>query len=277
MFAERFFHRLWVSVLVLGGAIAAAGCSVKEDRSFCPVYVTVLVDRFVQQGFNDGSVSFSSGSVLKREETSFLSHLRDGCTWPCPRSLAGTAVVSGIVNGIFSGDTLLFRKGLEADPVWSYGESFSVDDDDYTVDAVPHKQYCKLKFVMDGAESSGKYPWRFRVKAGCNGINLVTSEPVKGEYQTIVGPNALGEWYTIVPRQSGNRLLVEIFLPDGDSHSQGRLEYVFDLGAVFEKASYDWTAPDLKDMEVRVDFSSADLKIEVIDWEGDDSYGDFVI
>ena len=61
--------------LLAAGALCLS-CSVKEDRMECPVYVTVLTDRFAQQGLQDGTVSFSADKLLIRDEINFLSYLR---------------------------------------------------------------------------------------------------------------------------------------------------------------------------------------------------------
>lgn len=261
--------RLLTSILLLSVCYA---CSIKENRESCPVYVTVLVDRFVQQGFNDGGISYSSGRDVKRSDISFLSHLREGHTCPCPRDYASVSVVAGMVNSSFRGDTLYVSKGREADPIWSYGESFVSKDEEYLVDAVPHKQYCKVKFSMDGSELGGDYPWRFRIKAACNAIDLVTSKPIKGDYETIVGPNHIDEWTTIIPRQMSNNMIMEIFLPNEGSQTDGRVDAVVDLGKMFEEKGYDWTAANLADVELRVGFAFASLSISIIDWEQNDKY-----
>ena len=57
---------------------APVACSVKENRSECPVYVTVLTDRFLQQGLHEGVISFAAAQPLHREKVGFLSCVREG-------------------------------------------------------------------------------------------------------------------------------------------------------------------------------------------------------
>ena len=87
-----------------------------------------------------------------------------------------------------------------------------------------------------------------------------------------MGPNALGAWYGVIPRQKSNDLLLEVYLPDSDREDTGRVEYVIDLGAQFEALGYDWTATDLRDITVKVGFASAGISLSVQEWEGDNSY-----
>lgn len=264
-----------VSGAILGVALAALvpGCSVKEDRVECPVYVTVLTDEFVRLGMSEGKVSFSSSHVIEREDVSFLSIMRSGYQQACPREFARAAVFSGAENYLMTEDEMRVIPGHEAGLLWAYGETFSVQADEYVIDADPHKQYCLVQFLFgESPTAPSDYPWRFRIKAGCSGMNIYTLEPLEGAYSASVGPNALGAWYGVIPRQKSSDLLLEIYLPDSDDETQGRTDYVIDLGAKFEALGYDWTAEDLGDVTVSVGFASAGITINVEDWEGNDSY-----
>jgi hypothetical protein len=50
------------------------------------------------------------------------------------------------------------------------------------------------------------------------------------------------------------------------------VDYVIDLGAKFEAMDYDWTAEDLRDVSVKVGFTSAGITVSVEEWEGDNTY-----
>ena len=87
-----------------------------------------------------------------------------------------------------------------------------------------------------------------------------------------MGPNAVGEWYGVIPRQKRNDMLLEVFEPVAGSETEGETLYVVDLGKRFEEKGYDWSTPDLADIAVKVGFTAAGIFIEVLDWTGDDSY-----
>ena len=253
-------------------------CSVKEDRMECPAYVTVLTDRFAQQGLQDGTVSFSADHLLARDEINFLSYLREGYEQACPRDYARAAVLSGVENGRLSEDRFVIPPGRQADLLWAYGTAFSAEEDSYVLDAVPHKQYCLIKFLFDDSPTPpGDYPWRFRLLADCSGMNIYTLEPVEGTYRSVVGPNAIGEWYGVLPRQKTNNMRLEVFLPNADDETEGRTDYTLDLGKAFEKQGYDWGEEDLKDIAVTVGFTETGIRLTVEEWEGDDHYHEIEI
>ena len=254
----------------------AGSCSVKEDRGDCPVYVTVLTDRFVLKGMNDGKVSFAAAEPIRQEDINFLRYLRDGYVQVCPREYTRTAVLSGVENAMLSGDALFIIPGREAGLVWADCRSFSADADEYVVDAMPHKQFCLVRFLFDGLPTAPPdYPWRFRIRAACSGMNIYTLAPLEGDYRAPVGPNAVGEWYGVIPRQKENNMLLEIYTPsDGGDSEEGKVEYTVDLGRKFEALGYDWSATDLGDVSVSVGYCAAEITVDVQGWEGDESYRD---
>ena len=257
------------------GACLSGGtsCSVKEIRDECPVYVRVLTDRFAQQGLQDGTVSFSADQLLIQDDINFLSYLREGYEQACPRAYARAAVLSGVDNSRLSEDRIFVPPGRQADLLWAFGTSFSAEEDSYVLDAVPHKQYCLIKFLFDDSPTApADYPWRFRLLADCSGMNIYTLEPVEGTYRT-----AVGEWYGVLPRQKRNNMLLEVFLPEADDASEGRTDYVVDLGQAFAKQGYDWQEEDLKDIAVKVGFSEVGIRLIVQDWEGDNRYHEIEI
>ncbi len=257
---------------------APVACSVKENRSECPVYVTVLTDRFLQQGLHEGVISFAAAQPLHREKVGFLSCVREGFVQACPRDYARVSVISGAEDAFLTAGTLSVPTGREAGLVWAYATEFAAWADEYVVDAEPHKQYCLIRFLFDGSPTAPEgYPWRFRLVADCAGLDLYSLEALPGTYRTLVEPDAVGEWYSVLPRQRANSMKLEVFVPDGEDPMGGRTDYVVDLGQAFEQQGYDWSLPDLRDIEVQVGFASAELTLTVREWERDGHYQDVEI
>ena len=253
-------------------------CSVKEDRGECPCYVTMDVCKFTDMGFSDATVSYSSSErVLSSEELNLLDYMEEGYTRSVPRRLMRASAVSGLEHSSISSDILSVRKGLSADPVMAYAETFSPESDAYSLKATPHKQYCCISFLFRNRGPEYEYPYLFRIKASCNGLDLYTLKPVEGEYETVVEPNSLGEYGAILPRQNGGTVLLEIFDPYEGSRTEGELLYTINLQRLLDDAGYDWTRTDLDDVSLSVDFSLADVSIEICEWEGDDNYSDIMI
>lgn len=271
-------RNLLMAGLLFAYLFCSASCSVKEVRDECPVWVTVITDRFVQAGLNEGTLSFHGVDFIGREDANFLSLIGKGFVQPLPRDFARVAVLSGVENERFSDTNMYVPYGRQAGLIWWYGESFSVNADEHVVEAVPHKEYCLLQFYFDTSPLAPKdYRWRFRVKADCSGMNVYTAEPLEGDYCCTVGPNAVGEWYGVLPRQKRNNMVLEIFEPYDGSETEGPVVYTIDLGARFAEQGYDWSKENLDDIRVKVGFTAGTIQIEVVDFVGDDTYGDIHI
>lgn len=259
-------------------SVALASCSVKEDRGDCPAYVTVNVDRFINRDLPNGTVVFDDPFAHHSEEINFYPYSGIGYEWPVDRHLARVTVLSGYDREKIGESEVRVPYGQMAGMVWAYTETFSAESDLYVVDAWPHKQYCLVRFMFDnGYKAPEPYPWRFRIKAECNGFDLYTLEPLVGEYCCTVWPNAQGQFSCIIPRQLGNNLIMEIFVPNEDSETEGRVEYVIDLGKRFENLGYDWSVPDLGDVSLKVGFASGEVDVSVDGWINDNTYQGKVI
>lgn len=258
------FNRL---ILVFAVLLGAVSCTVKEDRVNCPVYVSVLLDRFLDNSLPDGSVVFDDADGHFMDNINFFPYQGVGYEYPMNRHLARVTVLSGLDHERVDDKVVRVPYGYQAGLMYAYTETFSAEDDLYTVEAVPHKQYCRIQFMYDGTFTApAPYPWHYRIYGECNGFDLYTLEPVEGKLCCPVGPNNFGEYACILPRQKENKLLMEIYVPYSDSELEGPTEYVIDLGKRFEDIGYDWTKEDLEDVIIKVGFASGEVNIDVVDW-----------
>ena len=175
-------------------------CSVKEDRTECPVYVTVLTDQFLQRGLDEGVVSFAAERPLHREQILFLRYVRQGYEQACPRDFARVSVLSGLDQGELGGQALTFPPGRQADLVWAYATSFSAWADTYVVDAEPHKQYCLIRFLFDihGLERIGKGTKlyvtgrvRYQKYTGTDGVDRIATDILANRVEIIDDPEQM--------------------------------------------------------------------------------------
>lgn len=258
--------------------LLAGSCSVKEDRTGCPSWVTVNLDEFVVLGETEATLSFaSSGKTIARSTVNILPYYGGGFVQTVPRASVKVSVVAGIDNSAIEGDTVRVVKGRTADPLLMSSLTCHPMVDEYPVKAMPHKQYCRVDFVFPHLSSGFDYPFRFRIRTLWSGLDIYSFEPRAGEYEAVVGPNHLGEFFTFLTRQGEGPMTLEVFEPDAGSETEGEVQKTIDLGALLDAAGYDWSKEDLDDVALTVDFSRADVGIRVIEWERDDSYSEVEI
>lgn len=258
------------SLMMTGMAVALSvlcSCSVKEDRSLCPCYVDLIVDEFVRDGFSSGTVAFSSDNFDSRDEISLVEYVPEGYSVAVPRRVVKAACVCGLDRCRVSGNSISIPEGEASDPIMSYRESFVPQGDEYELYAVPHKQYCRVDFVLENPMEG--YPYVFRVRSDCSGLDMFDLVPVKGSFSALVHPNALGEYRTLLLRQSRDAdLLLDVFLPVGERVSDWELQYTVSLSDALAAVSYDWGKEDLDDVSLMVDYARAEVTVEISEWEG---------
>lgn len=252
-----------------------ASCSVKEDRRACPCYTYLIVDEFIDAGFPRALISFSSGGEVARSVESLPEHEHRGYVRPLPRRPARAAVVAGLERTVIRGDSLVTPFGLEADPLWMYGEEFVCESDEKFVTAVPYKQYCTLTIVVSGLGPGEEYEGTFRVRAADNAIDIYSRRPLRGEYLAVVRRSGTGVFSVRIPRQSGNDMILEFVRETAGK--DGTVDRVIDLGAEFSRAGYDWKRKNLQDVSAVVDHASAEITLSVPGWDEDESFGDIEI
>lgn len=256
--------------MMTGLAVALSvlcSCSVKEDRSLCPCYVDMIVDEFVRDGFSSGTVAFSSDGFDFRDDILLADHVGGGYTVAVPRSFVKAACVCGLDRSHISGNCISIPEGEASDPIMSYRESFLPRGDEHLLYAVPHKQYCRIDLILENPMED--YPYAFRVRSDCSGLDIFDLQPVRGSFDTSVYANALGEYSTLLLRQSPeSELFLDVLLPVSGSVSDWELQYTVSLSDALEAVSYDWTKEDLDDVSLTVDYARAEVTVEISEWEG---------
>lgn len=247
--------------------IVLCSCSVKEDRSLCPCYVDMIVDEFVRDGFSSGTVAFSSEGFNLREDIALAGYVPGGYTAAVPRRVVKAACVCGLDRSRISGNCICVPFGEASDPIMSYGGSFIPQGDEYVLNAVPHKQFCRMDFQMENPMED--FPYVFRVRSDCSGLDIFALDPVRGNFSAVVYPDSLGAYRSLLLRQSVEaELYLDVLLPS-DGPELG-LQYTVNLSDALSSAGYDWTKEDLDDICLNVDYAHAEVSVEISEWEGNE-------
>lgn len=277
------------SLITFLGLLFITSCSVKEHRVNCPCYAYVNIDEFLEAGFHDAIVSFSSGDLLYRNKVRLAPYEGCGFEQEMPRRLGKNAIIGGIKNSQISRDSLLTPYGLECDPIWLYSQNIDcIDKDRVFVEAVPLKQYCKLNIIVDGIDEDEEQKMGFRITALCNGLDLYSMSVLEGGYSAIAKQSSKYLYNVRIPRQKTNVLTLEILeYSSEDKDIEGvdakasdelgakpKVNYSVKLGELFKQSGYDWNSPNLMDMSILIDYSNPILKIEIGNWMDNSNYYD---
>lgn len=243
-------------------AMVSAACSVKEKRCDCPCYLMLDFSKV-------DSISVPSVSVGLHSADGFQKAMELGCerygrplVVEVPRSDIYVNVVSDD-GGLFKAHGLVIPHGEECPPLYMHSSKVNTERDTVTDTVVLHKNYCALSvgMIADGKTQ----PFQIGVKGNVCGYED-DGRPMGGEF-LVVHTLPAGSLDVInLPRQKDASLSLQII--DG-----GQVVREFALGEYMVSSGYDWTSPDLDDIEVKVDFALAEVTVRVNEWETRYVYG----
>ena len=245
MVNKRLFCRLALPVLLL---CSSASCSVKEDRSACPCFLSVAIENpspgrpvglsFRCEGFEDFR-EVTSDTVL---------------VVPVPKQEVEVLALSGAALPSAGSGRLQIPLGFDSPPLYLFRGRVDAKADTASVKVLLHKHFCRLSMRFDGPPGWGEPYWA-EVRGQVDGIGL-DGEPSLGEFSCRLDDGGSVRLTRQAPEEE---LWLDVAMPD-------RVVRSFTLGTQMLGAGYDWTAADLEDLELQLDFSVTALTLHAGDF-----------
>ena len=249
--------------------ILAVSCSIKEDRSPCPCYAKIDIDDFCELGNDTNAlVSYNSYSGMKSERVSLPETYGNVYEVEVGRKSNWFSCISGASGMSVGEDCIVCPPGCEWNGVYAGARSLPCDSDDVFVEIMPHKEFCRITFVIVGLSSARTYPYDIRVRANSNGIRIHDCRPVEGEYCAYSSFNQSGTMTSVsVPRQTDDEMVMELLVhKDGHLYSDEDLVGTFPLGKMIREQGYSWEKEDLEDIYITLDYTRVSVSVSLNDW-----------
>ena len=229
-----------VTLGILGLAVLVS-CSVKEDRTDCPCWLTV------RASYPNEVVSAWFGT-----HTLFEGLMGEQIDRQVPR---------GIVDLVASRGNFTVPPGQQMDEL--FATALQVDTQCEEAEAIPflHKQFARIYFVFKDAEE-GRLDIKLEAVGHYRGADKRTLEPLEGGFSCTPEENSEGGYVFLAPRQKDNSLTLNRWSKDGEELSP------IPLGQIIQKAGFDWTAESLGDIQILADIPATTFQITVMDWQG---------
>lgn len=280
MISGKFPHSL-ASLALLQLLATCLSCSVKEDRDLCPCQLQISFQEKDRPLLHDGVLLLLSTednglkvSDTLRAEAGEVGPLTFNI--PAPRGRVAVSV-------LYPAD----KDALIADE----GDSFSSIYMDYAVidalgeaspvDMTLHKRFCEIRTEVTEASGVAEAFGAAEASGGGNGLviakaheaaeaygggpafgleirgNVTGYAPdgsvVKGRFRSMADGSAR------VPRQVDNSLQLNILAKDGITRT-------FALGNYIAESGYDWSAADLPDISIVIDYSRTAVTLRIDSW-----------
>lgn len=252
-------RKIFAAALLLS---LTCSCGVLEDRELCPCWLVFVLDECSGQhdslevrGYRAGTL-FSDDVPLDEFPSSYEKEVDKGVVRTC--------AFTGIDRSVLDGYSTMIPEGEQADRIFLHRNTLVCEDEFAYDTVVMHKEWVKVtaKVYIDGKqvqESLDRY--RFEVRSGICGVNLLDGTPVPGTFRFEPKANGSGEFVFRIPRHSGQAQ--ELFL---DISQDGVLIDAMPLGQMLSSSMLDWTEPSLADAEMDVNLSTGDVLITVVPW-----------
>lgn len=239
--------------------ILMAGC-IKEDRSDCPCRLVLDFSDVDTTVVTSADLSVTSDDGFGYAETVDRT-LFDNYMLTVPRTFLDVCVWAGA--GYFLNDdmSVSIPYGEDCPKVFLHASTADTDCELLEQKVEFKKNHCVLTIEVDEGKD---YPFELTVKGHIDGYGR-DLRPSVGDFSCKAVPDSAGRCVVVLPRQLDSSLMLEI--NDGTESVK-----IFTLGESIVAGGYDWDAPELDDVEVRLDYSLTEVALEIVEWDDEHVY-----
>ncbi len=232
-----------------------AGCSVKEDRGDCPCRLVLDFSETDTSAVKsaDLRVTADDGFIFTDEQAA-EDYWPEVCLM-VPRREVAVGVWSG-TEGRLGEDGLSIPLGEDCPPVFFHTSVVDADYESQSEKVVMRKNHCRMTVTLKNIE----YSLLGIIVSGKVDGYCSDGEPSEGEFRYVLDLEGSRANEVILPRQLDNSLMLEVSDESGVSKIFAVGEYIAGIG-------YDWTEPDLKDLELDIDIAFTRITITIRGWD----------
>lgn len=243
--------------MALAVALSCA-CTVLENRSACPCQLVLNLD---------DPANYSCDSLLLRVSAQGYEWKkivgRDQYAIPVAvavpvRGGVFVSVVDNRMSRYCSFDGFSIPLGEQCPPAYMFGTYCDTTADETEVDVRIHKNYCGVTVCFS---SPAITEYDLMIRGDVSGYSR-EGVPLTGEFGFVPYFEKGLNSYFRLPRQNDASLRLEITTPRGSDTALA-------LGSYIMQSGYDWSAEDLDDIVVYVDFVETAFTISINDWSAE--------
>ncbi len=280
-----------IFLLLLPLPLLLVSCSIKEDRSACPCLLRLDFSALSpedREGMLLLGVRAEEGGGFSLSETVDLGSVGDVYEIRVPRCGVWVNLWTETAASCIGESGLVIPFGADCPPVRMFSSFVETDCECATAAVSLLKNYCRL--TVNFSEERTSFPFDIAVRSNVDGYGM-DGEPHSGEFSHYMRatlksvaqgsgagafPGSLpGGAQTLsdaaraatevscslcLPRQTDSSLSLEIA-------EEASVLKSFALGNYIEGSGYDWSAPELDDIVVTIDYARTRLSISIGEWE----------
>ena len=241
------FPRIPVLLCILS-LVSHPGCTVKENRDLCSARLELAFQPLETAAVvRLGTTTGPRTDRLPAGATEYHAEVERGTVPVLVRMPADLPFAAG--------SELRIPEGEECPEVRLFYREYEIRGERVRDSVRLRKNYCTLDLRVISREGA---VYSFAVVGGWCGYDG-TGRPLAGAFRCGIRPDAEGRARLRVPRQGDDALLLELSAENGTVRC-------FALGEYMREAGYDWTAEDLDDTEVIIDYVRTSITLSARGW-----------
>lgn len=244
------------SVVLLAALFLGFVSCIKEDRTECPCYLVLDMSEIDGSAFGQVELDvLSTGGFLHSDI------LKD----VYPADYTVKVPRCGVVVTAFCSENVKFdpergfsvAKGQPFPQLWMHGSRVDTDVDVARDTVRLRKSFSRLTIhlLSDGEP----IPFSIGIDSPVCGY-APDGRLEEGAFYVSLEPDSKGDCSVCVPRQRDDSMGLSLI-------DSGDVVRRFALGHYIEESGFDWSSPDLQDIELTVDFSRTSVSFVIRNWE----------
>ena len=244
--------------------LLAISCSIKEDRSPCPCWLSIDLSRCTQESV---TIAAWADSELFSERVSVQDYRSKGSyEKTVPRGHVNTSVVYGERDMQRTGPMLTIPLGHDCDSLWAHAASIECLGENAMDTAVLHKQFARV-FMSVEIPIGHEYPYTFTICSDVSGTDLRDLSPVEGDFRVDLSLDMDNVCMFCLPRQKEDGGALRLLI-----HDNGEVIETIPLAEWISRMGYNWRSIDLEDIYIGVDYARAEVSISIRGWDDGNSF-----
>lgn len=245
----RQLNLIWTCMISL---VLVMSCSIKENRDDCPCLLFLKCADTDTSVVRTLDVKISSSEGVVWTDTLDVKRELEGYVVRVPRTGLHVRAWYGAGENVM-GEEIIIPYGMECPKIYMHVSHIETSGETYRETLRVRKEHCVMTVLTEG---EGTIPSEMRVVGNVCGYDA-SGLPMPGDFSYLLNE---GGCQVVLPRQKDASMMLNL-----DDHAGNRKSFA--LGQYLVKSGYDWTAADLDDVTVTIDYALTEIRLHINGWE----------
>lgn len=238
-------------------------CSLKENRTECPCWLEIEMNSATERYGNITVAAYDSGYIFRdklQTDDCPATYIKS-----VPKGYVFTSVVCGERNMMREGMNLIIPLGYPCDSIYAHCNEVKCTGEVARDTVTLRKHHAKVHLKLDDPMNLYE-EYNFYVTGRICGINMLSLEPVRGDFRHLISFNEEDIGLFCLPRQRDDDVIfIQICVGK-------RIIDTLPLSEWIKEKGYDWDKLNLDDIYIGVDYSRSSVNVTIAEWEEGKDY-----